>query len=83
MPVIRFPESLKSSAEEHLEHRSKVLVQLVQSIALRFLLTRIVFRFQIRQLSREGKELVGAEGSLKNSIFHILGKIGDHGDTTG
>ena len=69
--------------EKHLEHWSKFLVQLDQGIVLRFLLTRIVFRFQIRQLSREGRELVGAEGSLKNSIFHILGKIGDHGDTTG
>jgi len=41
--VIGFSESVKSSVEEHLEHRSKVLVQLDQSIVLRFLLNRIVF----------------------------------------
>ena len=35
--VIRFPESLKSSVEEQMEHQSKFLVQLDQSIVLRFL----------------------------------------------
>ena len=81
--VIGFPESLEGSMEKHLEHRSEFLVQLDQSIVLRFLFTRVIFRIQIRQLSREGRELVGAEVSLKYSIFHILGKIGGHRDTTG
>ena len=58
--VITFLESLESGVEEHLEHWSEFLVHLDQSIVLRFLLTKIVFRFQIRQLSRESRELVGA-----------------------
>ena len=69
--------------EEHLEHRSEFLVQLDQSIVLRFLFTSVLFRIEIRQLSREGRELVGAEVSLENWIFHTLGKIGDHRYTTG
>ena len=81
--VIGFPESLESSVEEHLEHRSEFLVQLDQSIVLRFLFTSVLFRIEIRQLSREGRELVGAEVSLENWIFHTLGKIGDHRYTTG
>ena len=57
--------------EKHLEHRSRFLVQLDQSIVLGFLLTGIVFRLQIRQLSREGRALTGAEVSLENSITFL------------
>ena len=47
------------------------------------MLPRIVFRIQGRQLSRKGRDLIGAEVALKNWIFHSLRKVDDHGYGSG
>ena len=45
----------------------------------------LLFQVQIegRELSRKGRDLIGAEVASKNCIFHRLRKQGDHGDSLG